>query len=196
MDSTEAQTQQEMARIVSVVEELTGLPSRWSGRVELVPNPTYKGAKSFSCLISLDVALADQDERWTTLIHEVLHSVSVGFGREDYEQGPGWEEGVVEQMQRLLRPQVLARLSVSIPQRVLNEADASHPYNSYLVALENIREALQTEKFPFYLRLLQTPIKGRIGIVLAGMHTMHGDDKNELVRVFAKANATLKKRLL
>ena len=69
-------------------------------------------------------ALAGQDERWMTLLHEVLHSVSVGFARDDYGQGPGWEEGVVEQMQRLLRPQALARLSASVPQAVLAEADA------------------------------------------------------------------------
>lgn len=196
MDGIEAQVQRWIARIVPIVEELTGLPSRWSGRVELVPNPSYKGAKSFSCLISLDVALAGQDERWTTLIHEVLHSVSVGFVREDYGQGPGWEEGVVEQMQRFLRPQVLGRLSISVPQRVFDEADASHPFNPYVIALEDIREVLQAEKLPFYLRLLQTPIKGRIGVVLAEMSALRGHDKNELVRVFAKSNATLKVRLL
>ena len=31
MDSMEAQVQVEVARIVSIVEELMGLPSRWSG---------------------------------------------------------------------------------------------------------------------------------------------------------------------
>ena len=114
-----------------------------------------------------------------TLTHEALHCVSVGFVRNDYEQAPGWEEGVVEQMQRLLRPQVLAWLSASVPLWVIAVADASHSFNPYIAALENIREVPQAENLPFYLRLLRTPIRDRIGVV----------------RVFAKSNATLKENL-
>ena len=130
-----------------------------------------------------------------TLTHEALHCVSVGFVRNDYEQAPGWEEGVVEQMQRLLRPRVLARLSVSVPPQVIDDADASHSFNRHIVALEEIREAVQAEKMSFYLRLLQTPIKGRIGAVLAEMRALSGDERSKFVRVFAKSNATLKEKL-
>ena len=84
MDSTEAPAQQEVAQVVRIVDELTGLPSRWGGRVELMPKPDYKGAKAFSCLIFPDAAIVDQDKRWMTLIHEALHYVSVGFARNDY----------------------------------------------------------------------------------------------------------------
>ncbi len=84
MDSTEAQAQQEVAQVVRIVDKLTGLPSRWGGRVELMPKPDYKGAKAFSCLIFPDAAIVDQDKRWMTLIHEALHYVSVGFARNDY----------------------------------------------------------------------------------------------------------------
>ena len=70
----------------------------------------------------------------------------------------------------------------------------SHPFNPYAAALKDIREALLVENFPFYLHLLQTPLKGRIGIVLAEMSALHGDDKNNFVRIFAKSNATLKMR--
>ena len=119
----------------------------------------------------------------------------MGFVRNDFEQAPGWEEGVVEQMQRLFRPQILARLSVSVPPQVIADADASHSYNRYIVALEEIREVLQAEKMQFYLHLLQTPIKGRISAVLAEMRALSGDERSEFVRVFAKSNATLKEKL-
>ena len=42
MDSAEAQAQQEVAQVVRIVDELTGLPSRWGGWVELMPKPNYK----------------------------------------------------------------------------------------------------------------------------------------------------------
>jgi len=92
-----------------------------------------------------------------TLTHEALHCV----------------------MQRLLRPQVLAWLSASVPLWVIAVADVSHSFNPYIAALENIREVPQAENLPFYLRLLRTPIRDRIGVV----------------RVFAKSNATLKENL-
>ena len=41
MGSTEAQAQQEVAQVVRIVDELTGLPSRWGGWVELMPKPNY-----------------------------------------------------------------------------------------------------------------------------------------------------------
>ncbi len=85
MDSTEAQAQQEIAQVVLVVEELTGLPSRWSGRVELVPDAEFRGKKLFSCSILLDTAVAQHPVRWRTLIHEALHSVSAGYTRADYD---------------------------------------------------------------------------------------------------------------
>ena len=58
MDDLEARTQQELTGIVSLLTELTGLPSRWSGRVELVPDAEFKGRKRQMCDIQIDAALA------------------------------------------------------------------------------------------------------------------------------------------
>ena len=49
MDDLEARTQQELTAIILILTELTGLPSRWSGRVELVPDAEFKGRKRQVC---------------------------------------------------------------------------------------------------------------------------------------------------
>src|SRR5579862_3523590 len=110
MDNLAEQIRAELESILPLVEELTGLVSRWSGVVELVSDAEFRGKKRFSCLIQIDIDVARQQSRWTTLIHEALHCVSAGYIASDYREYPGWEEGVVEQMQRLIRPQILARL--------------------------------------------------------------------------------------
>ena len=53
-----------------------------------------------------------------TFIHEALHSVSAGFMGEDYRSARGWEEGVAEQLQRLLRVEVLDRLGAHMEEAV------------------------------------------------------------------------------
>ncbi len=58
MDELEWQTQEELAAIVTIFVELTGLSSRWSGQVELVTNADFRGKKLFRCDILIDVALA------------------------------------------------------------------------------------------------------------------------------------------
>jgi hypothetical protein len=50
------QTVNELRQVESVVSELTGLPSRWNGEVELRDEPRYHGAKPLSCGIVLSVA--------------------------------------------------------------------------------------------------------------------------------------------
>ncbi len=99
-----AQVRAELEQIMPVVSQLTGLPARWSGRVELVTEADFKGKKRFGCDIQIATELAEQDARWATLIHESLHCHSAGYNGVDFRTYRGWEEGVVEQLQRLLRP--------------------------------------------------------------------------------------------
>lgn len=96
MDELEWQIQEEIAAIVAFLVEETGLPSRWSGQVGLIPDADFRGKKLFRCDILIDVALAQRPERWSTLIHEALHSLSADYNKEDYHRFRGWEEGVVE----------------------------------------------------------------------------------------------------
>ena len=104
MNEAEARVQQELIAIVDVLSELTGLTSRWSGEVELSQDARAFGRKPISCRIVLNERLADQPVRWRTLIHEALHLFSAGYDSQDYQAWRGWEEGVVEQLQRLFRP--------------------------------------------------------------------------------------------
>lgn len=74
MDTLTAQIHDELARIVPVISELTGLPSNWNGRVELVEGAYYRGMKAFDCDIRIRASLAREEARWRTLIHELLHA--------------------------------------------------------------------------------------------------------------------------
>ena len=60
MGEAEIRVQQELVGIVEVLSELTGLPSRWSGEVELSQDARAFGRKPFSCRIVLNESLADR----------------------------------------------------------------------------------------------------------------------------------------
>ncbi len=120
--------QRDLERIRDVIEELTGLLSRWSGRFTVAPTSAdYWGVKLWSCDIRIrEDILQDIGRRWTTLIHESLHAVSIGMRPEVYLANRGWEEGVVEQCQRLLRGQILDSLQVAIDNARLQEIDRTN----------------------------------------------------------------------
>lgn len=193
-DALTAQIHGELTRILPVISELTGLPSNWNGELSLVPESEWNGVKLFSCGIVLNAPLMRQDLRWRTLIHEALHCVSVGYVRSAYELLRGWEEGVVEQMQRLLRPEALRRLGVSLDEQVFTSWEAKHEFNEYVLALEHIREGLgsQTEAREFYQELLSTPLQGRPGLVFAYGGQSTGEGRREFMHIFSKMNSVLK----
>ena len=192
MDSKEAKAQQETAQVVRIVEELTGLTSRWSGRVELVPDAGFWGKKLFSCAILLDAAIAQHPVRWRTLIHEALHSVSAGHIRADSDTLIGWEEGTVEQLQRLLRRRVLDALGVDVAEEVFAETEAEYPFNPYINALEDVRNVLETPPLDFYLRLLNTPIAQRPGSIFGQTMGQSAAARRQIIQVLSRSNAALK----
>jgi hypothetical protein len=63
-----------------------------------------------------------------------LHKFSPAFTRREYELFEGWDEGVVEQLQRLLRTGVLDKIGVAVRvlEVMLAEAEQSHRYNGYI----------------------------------------------------------------
>lgn len=198
MDALQARTQQETAAIVSILSELTGLPSRWSGRVELVPNAEFKGQKRPICDIRIDAALAAQDERWPTLIHEALHSISAGYNSNDFRDFRGWEEGVVEQLQRILRPAILQRLGVVLPAGVFDAGEALHNFNAYIAALEGLRLLLSqpdVSQQSFYLDLLKLPIKERPDRLVRLCLALEQPQRGVFIAAFSRADALLKTRI-
>jgi hypothetical protein len=195
MDSLQTEITDELRRIVPIVEELTGLRSRWSGVLELVADADFKGKKPFRCDILVHADLARQLERWTTLIHEVLHTVSAGYVRNDYQDFQGWEEGVIEQLQRLLRARILSRLGVDNTAEVFEPLDNGHAYNGFIGALERLREIIGgVDIEAFYLHLLATPIKDRPAILLNLGAALAGEPRRQFIAAFAAANATLRTR--
>ena len=197
MDDLEARTQKELADIIAVLTELTGLLSRWSGRVELVLGADFKGKKRFICDIQIEAVLASQEARWTTLIHEALHSFSAGYIREDYQDFQGWEEGVVENLQRLFRPRVLSGLHISVDAQAFERLDAEHGYNKFVAALEAIREAQSipvTQAEGFYLDLLATPIRDRQSHVNRHGFSLPPSQRVGFFSVVSVASATLRTR--
>jgi hypothetical protein len=158
----------ELLRLTPILEEITGLTSNWNGTVELIivePGSRKRayGRKPFSCGIHIDRDHAQEDARWRTLIHESLHALSAGYNRRDYDLYEGWEEGVVEKTQQLLRPAVRDRLGISLSPSVFARYENPHPFQSYIDALETIRALLPAEPEAFYLRLLAVPLQFRPG---------------------------------
>ena len=186
------QVEAELQAIIAVLTELTGLPSHWSGHVELVPEADFKGKKRFTCDIQIDAGLAPQEARWATLIHEALHAVSTGYVGTHYREFPGWEEGVVERLQRLYRPVILTRLGVLVPDEVFREAEAKHNYNKYIAALERVRSHLSLPEEEFYGRLLRTPIKDRFSLVFSLGNQLPGRQRIAFAHAFSAASAVLK----
>ena len=142
MEALQTQITGELEQIRLAVEQMTGLPSRWSGTLELVPDADFKGKKPFRCDVLIHADLAGQPYRWTTLIHEMLHSVSAGYARDDYQDLQGWEEGVVEQIQRFLRPRILVQLRVSVEEETADafrQIEEGHAYNDFIAAIERLR---------------------------------------------------------
>jgi hypothetical protein len=161
--------------------------------VEHVQGVDYKGLKSFTCTIKINVALIGQDLRWRTLIHEGLHSVSVGLSQTDYQQFRGWEEGVVEQLQRLLRPQILAELNVAIREEIFSQDEGKNRFNIYMDALESLRQSVEEGHDPqtFYLWLLTVPLRERPTAVLKRGYALPFQERIAFVRTFSATNFIL-----
>jgi hypothetical protein len=152
---------EELEQVCWALTRILGRQSRWSGFADLSDDPNIRGAKPFRCDIVINAILASQAERWRTLIHEMLHTFSEGYQPLDYMAFRGWEEGVVEQLQRTLRPAVLAELGINLDEAVFTAVETDHEYEEYVRALEEMRESLGEESLRFFSRLLAVPIRDR-----------------------------------
>lgn len=130
--------------------------------------------------------------RWSTLIHEALHTISAGYVPTDYRNFPGWEEGVVERLQRVYRLTVLGRLGVSVEDELFRVSEEKHNYNKYIQALEGVRLILNIADADFYTNLLQTPIRSRFGYVYGLGNNLISRERSEFIRTLSAANSVLK----
>ncbi len=117
----EGELQLNLRQIIQVLEDILGRPSHWNGEALLENGLFFAGAARYNGSIGVsETVFADFNLRWRTLIHEALHTFSPRYTHMTYRDMIGWEEGVVEQMQRVLRPTVLAALQVAVSEEVVN----------------------------------------------------------------------------
>lgn len=169
------QVEEETRRLVALVEEMAGLHSRWNGRIVLLEDAAMlpllgrrvSGEKRWGCDILLHSDFVNDPLRWRTLLHEVLHSVSVGMNEQDYRRFRGWEEGTVEWLQRRWRPRILRLLGVGVLEEAFVMAERFWPFNKYLEALQVLQQAAGLDAELFYRDLLRTPLALRLGAVRA-----------------------------
>jgi hypothetical protein len=167
-----AEAHADLRRIVALVEEYTGLTSRWNGSLRIRGlDFGFSGQKHRSCAISIrqDV-LTVPAYRWSTMIHEALHSVSGDFSSSRSDPSSyQWEEAIAEQTQRLLRPTILEILKVDVSLGDLSARDGSHLYNQQIRRLETIRDLLGRDSLPFYLPLLAASTRERARMLVDAM---------------------------
>ena len=153
-------------KITEALAALLGRPSRWTGQLEFTTNPFVSGIAHLDGRIEITYAVWSHPSfRWRTLIHEALHLFSPSYTKQQYSMARGWEEGVVEQTQRLLRQQVLGAVGIQLSEDVFRERDAQHEYNGYIEALEKLRALLNMESFEFYTWLLSVALPERLSVM-------------------------------
>lgn len=189
---------EEIGRVVAEVERMTGLHSRWNGGVTVLDDRTaamfspepYSAKKEWICSITVVTSVARAEGRWRTLIHEALHSVSVGLTPQSFLLFPYWEEAVVESLQRLYRPSILKRLGLALTEEVFAATEAEWRYAAPVNALRRIMAELPglTER-EFLERLLRVPLASRKATVFGWGRG--AEDFQRFLRVYAEASGHL-----
>ncbi len=167
-----AQAEADLSRVIVEIVAVTGLQTRWRGIVVVRGlDFLHAGQKHGWCGISLrEDILSVSEYRWPTMIHEGLHSVSAAFSAARLDPvSRRWEEAIVEQTQRILRPGLLESLGVTLDDGAVSARDASHRYNGYIGGLEAQRQSEQTASLDFYLRLLRSAPRERIRMLIAAV---------------------------
>ena len=123
-----------------------------------------------------------------------MHTVSAGYSRDDYQDFQGWEEGVVELLQRLFRARILSRLQIEVDEELFQSVDEGHAYNNFIAALEQLRVRVGKTQEEFYLLLLHTPLCDRSALLLTLGSHLQGSERRQFIMEFSAANAALRTR--
>jgi hypothetical protein len=184
----EGELQDHLHLLMPELERILGRRSHWNGKAYLARSLSFGGAAHYDGSISLsELAYADPDLRWRILLHEALHTFSPRYTHPEYIAARGWEEGVVEQMQRLLRPQVLAALEVSVHEEAIAEVEIDHPYDVYITTLEDLRDRLGDAPLSFYPLLLATPLPERALLLRRSSILLMDKEKQTFLTAWLKA---------
>ncbi len=160
--SLEETVRKELEQITGALENVIGRRSRWSGVVNIEEFVNFSGAKRYDCSISILDKVAEYPLlRRRTLVHEAIHAFSPRYTRTEYDTLIGWEEAVVEQLQRLLRLEVFTRTGIVVDEAELLIGDRQHVYNRYIAVMEDLRDRLGLPAREFYLQLLEVELSAR-----------------------------------
>ena len=169
--------QADTRHIMNFVEQETGLISRWNGDVLISDetdtngDPKFVGRKEPHCAITLHRVVLGHKDRYLTLLHEALHSVSVGMPLEErYFFWRSYEEGVVTNLTRLFAPKLAQTLGMELPQ-------PTNAYPRLTDYLELFRAETGTGADEFYLTLLRMPVRTR----KSGIKAMIAKHRNQSV---------------
>lgn len=162
--------EEEVQQIVTFAEAMTGLRSRWNGFVQVVDADTaalmfpvpFFAKKDWNCGITVLQSLLSSDGRWRSLLHEALHSVSVGLTEGSYNQFAPWEEAVVESLQRLYRPFLLQQIGVNADESRFAATESAWRFNPAVDALRRIAsERPEVPAQTFLEEMLRMPLPDR-----------------------------------
>jgi hypothetical protein len=173
-------------------EALPSLSSRWNQTVTILPKTEMPvaGQKHPSCAIDLQKENLEWTARkWSTMLHEALHGVEPLTKRGAYSHLKGWSEGVLENLMREIRPDLLKQLKEGAPLEDLHIRDTRHPYQPYVVALERLRGRLYVQgkdKREFYEWLFSVPLHERPNAVLKLSEQLPARQKAIFDREFSK----------
>ncbi len=200
-DGRQRQVEGETRRLVALVEEATGLRSRWNGTVRVIdvataaltsPTP-FLAKKEWSCGITIVETTLNSEGRWRSLLHEALHSVSVGLTEPDYHRFRLWEEAVVEMLQRLYRPVLFRRLGLAIAESQFRTIEENWRYNRAVDALAQIAAARPDVPLREFLEgMLRTPLPDRPAYAFEWGR--QAADFAMFKRIYAAASGVLRER--
>ena len=197
----QSQVEDETRRLVALVEETTGLRSRCNGTVRVIDAATaaltsqtpFFAKKEWSCGITVVDTTLGSDGRWRSLLHEALHSVSVGLTEPEYRRLRLWEEGVVETLQRLYRPVLFRRLGLAIAESQFRAVEEHWRYNRAVEALAQIAaERPDVPPRDFLEAMLRTPLSNRPAFAFEW--GCRSADFARFKRVYAAASGILRER--
>ena len=195
---------EEVRQVIAFVEEVTGLLSRWNGGLlilddstgeaqtaQLLSRVSYLAKKEWNCGITVLASVLQDDQRWRTLLHEGLHSVSVGLTEPEHQRYAPWEEAVVESLQRLYRPLLFRQLGLDVDEGRFQSIEATWPYNHAMAALGQIAaERPEVPARDFLEEMLRTPLPDRPAFAFAWGR--QAADFDHFKRVYAAASGLLR----
>ncbi|MGI4790963.1 MAG: hypothetical protein ACRYFS_19210 [Janthinobacterium lividum] len=192
MDELTTQITEEVLAITNWLQEYLSRPSRWNGKVELTDDAAIYGKALSNGIIMISREIVSSELRWRTELHEALHHFSIGLSATSYLDLPGWEEGIVEQLQRTLRHPVFNDLGIDAPPSVFAVIETDHQFNRYIKALESMRVALRQPLLEYYVMLLWTPLKARPAHLVDLGRLLPSGDFRDFQRVFALSFSVLR----